>query len=79
MGAKGQANPGLSQIQDILYHTLKKHEQLLGLNVCCPQEENLNKYLIYDIILLKAVTGGVLFLCFAKKLTSQPLYLQLRL
>lgn len=63
MGANGQANPGLSQIQDILYHTIKKHEQLLVLNVCCPQEENFNKYLIHDVI--KSNDWGVPFLCFA--------------
>lgn len=65
MGANGQANPGLSQIQDILCHTIEKHEWHLVLNVCCPQEENLNKYLIHYII--KSNDWGVLFLCFAKQ------------
>lgn len=77
MGAKGQAKPGLSQIQDIPHHTLKKHEQLLGLNVCCPLEENLNEYLIYDIILLKAMTGGCCFYVLQKNPTFQSLDLQL--
>lgn len=66
MGAKGQANPGLPQIQDILHHTLKKwttfrSECLLPSRGELEQISNLWHYSI------KSSDWGVLFLCFAKK------------
>lgn len=68
MGAKGQANPGLIEIQDILYDTIKKHEQLFSSECLLPSRGEKRRTLtnIY-FMTLKATTERCQFLHFAKQ------------